>query len=87
MKIRRKTLEQYEAVPNNGDLNTLIVWLVAQQDFNFMTVYNNMTIVIDTQENRTVSLVVNDWVRINDNNRLDKIRADAFDANWEVIDE
>lgn len=85
MIIRRKSSVTSEGIQNTGDLNTLIIWCVQQADFATLSVGKDMSVKVKTVDGNGIDLATNDWIRVNDQGKLDRISATSFEANWEVV--
>lgn len=84
MKIRRQSDPEFNAVRYDGDLNSLVTWLVNRPDFISVIVKNDLSIVVNVINN-SFTMITGDYMRVKEDNTLDRISAANFTNAWEVV--
>lgn len=85
MQIRRQSDPEFDAVRYSGGLDSLFTWLANQTDYTYAVVDKVLAVTVSKANGTSFILSVGDYVRIKEDNTLDKISATSFAANWEVV--
>lgn len=86
MQIRRQSDPEFEAFKFTGSYDLLISWLANQTDFAYATINHDLTVVVArSSASGGINLSSGDYIRIKEDNTLDKISASNFSAAWEPV--